>query len=390
MNEQKERPQVFQLGLLTLAHLLADSAGSAIPGFLPVAMTYFGLDLAYGVTIVSFMGIACNLLQIPLSKLGSKSPSPVWIIVGLVLLGLTGWIGFLPANTPFLLILALILLAAIGIALVHPTGLRGVQALKGISAGMTTPVFMTGGFFGVALAPWIAGLLVERFGLKGLVIFFPLTVLARLCIGIFRIKLATDQDKTVQKGEVYSPWSLTALLVMATFLNCGSTAFSGLVPYMLNKEAGFTLGFGNLALFLFGGGSSAVSVLLGMLASKRRVDVLLIVLLFAGVPFTLLFFLFAGAKWAILFALFSGTLCSSVFPIMVAMSKTSGGKMSLGLRMGLMVGGTWGIAGLVFLLVGIAAKYYGAKEVLTFVVPVFYLLTALTALLTRKRELLTK
>ena len=308
----------------------------------------------------------------------------------MVLLGLTGWIGFLPANTPFLLILALILLAAIGIALVHPTGLRGVQALKGISAGMTTPVFMTGGFFGVALAPWIAGLLVERFGLKGLVIFFPLTVLAGLCIGIFRIKLATDQDKTVQKGEVYSPWSLTALLIMATFLNCGSTAFSGLVPYMLNKEAGFTLGFGNLALFLFGGGSSAVSVLLGMLASKRRVDVLLIVLLFAGVPFTLLFFLFAGAKWAILFALFSGTLCSSVFPIMVAMSKTSGGKMSLGLRMGLMVGGTWGIAGLVFLLVGIAAKYYGAKEVLTFVVPVFYLLTALTALLTRKRELLTK
>lgn len=386
ISEQNERPQVFRLGLLTFSHLLADSAGSAIPGFLPVAMTYFGLDLAYGVTIVSVMGIACNLLQIPLSKLGGKSQSPLWIIVGLLLLGVTSWIGYLPQTTPFLLLLLLILLTAFGIALVHPTGLRGVQALKGIPAGMTTPIFMTGGFFGAALSPWIAGMLVERFGLKGLIIFFPLTVLIAFCIGLFRIRLATDNDNTVQKGEVFSPWSLSALLVIATFLNCGSTAFSGLVPYMLNREVGFTLGFGNMALFLFGGGSSAVSVLLGVLASKRRVDSLLLILLFAGLPFTLLFFLLAGAKWAIVLALFSGTLCSSVFPILVAMAKTSRGRLSLGLTMGLMVGGTWGISGLVFLLVGITAKYFNAKDVLTIVVPAFYLFAALTALFTRKRE----
>ena len=384
---QKERPQIFRLGLLTFSHLLADSAGSAIPGFLPVAMTYFGLDLAYGVTIVSVMGIACNLLQIPLSKLGGKSASPVWIIAGLLLLGVTSWIGYLPQTTPFLLLILLILLTALGIALVHPTGLRGVQALKGIPAGMTTPIFMTGGFFGAALSPWIAGMLVERFGLKGLIFFFPLTVLIAFCIGLFRIRLAMDNDNAAQKkGDVFSPWSLTALLVIATFLNCGSMAFSGLVPYMLNKEVGYSLGFGNMALFLFGGGSSAVSVLLGVLASKRRIDTLLVILLFAGIPFTLLFFLLSGAKWAILFALFSGTLCSSVFPILVAMSKTSAGRVSLGLRMGLMVGGTWGISCLVFLLVGVSAKYYGAKNVLTVVVPAFYLLSACTALLTRKRD----
>ena len=386
ISERKERPQIFRLGLLTFVHLLADSAANAIPGVLPVAMTYFGLDLAYGVAIVSFMGIFCNLLQIPLSKLGSNSSSSVWIIVGLLMMGATSLIGLLPRNTPFPLICLPVLVTALGISLVHPTGLRGVQTLRGIPAGMATPIFMTGGFFGVALSPWVAGILVEWFGLKGLMIFFPLTILAAFCVGTSRIKLATDRCKTARKGEVYSPWGLTSLLILATFLNCGSTSFSGLVPYMLNQEIGFTLGFGNLALLLFGGGSSAVSVFLGVLASRRRIDLLLILFLFAGIPFTLLFFLFAGMKWAIVFALLSGSLCSSVFPIFVAMSKTGKGRLSLGARMGLMVGGTWGVAGLVFLGIGVLAKYYGARPVLTVSVPAFFLLAALTALLTRKRD----
>ena len=384
-SEVKEHPQIFRLGLLSLVHLLADSACCAIPGILPVAMTYFGLDLSYGVAIVSVMGIFCNLLQIPLSKLGSNSSSPVWIIVGLVMMGAASLIGLLPRNTSFVVICLPILITALGTALVHPTGLRGVQMVRGIPAGMTTPIFMTGGFFGAALSPWIAGMLVEAFGLKGLMIFFPITIIVAVCIGLSRIRLATDGNRTEQKGEVFSPWNLSSLLVIATFLNIGSTSFSGLVPYMLNKEAGFSLGFGNLALLLFGGGSSATSVLLGILASKRRVDLVLITFLFAGIPFTLLFFLFAGMKWAIIFALLCGSLCSSVFPIFVAMSKTCEGRFPLGVRMGLMVGGTWGIAGAVFLGIGVLAEYFTAKSVLMISVPAFYLLAALTALLTRKR-----
>ena len=76
--------QSYQLGLLTFVHFLADCANNAVPGFLPVAMAYFTLDLSYGVGLLSVLGIGCNLLQIPLSKLGGKSRSPVWIITGLI------------------------------------------------------------------------------------------------------------------------------------------------------------------------------------------------------------------------------------------------------------------------------------------------------------------
>ncbi|MBQ7402687.1 MAG: MFS transporter [Lentisphaeria bacterium] len=386
IREEGIRIQSIKLGLLTFVHFLADSTCGVLPGILPVVMTYFGLDLSYGVAFISLMGIGCNLMQIPISKLGSSSASPIWICFGLLLIGSYTFMGFLPETTPFPVICLLILLSALGISLVHPTGLRGVQALDKLPAGMTTPLFMTGGFLGAAFSPLIAGILAEQLGLKGLIIFFPIMLLTAFLIRILRVKLATDTVKTGSKGEVESAWSFWTLFWFATFLNCGSAAFSGLVPYMLNKEIGFSLSFGNVALLLFGGGSSAVSVILGMIASKRRVDGLLLALMFLGIPFTILYFLLADHPWAIVFALLCGTLCSSVFPIFVAMSKTAAGKYSLGVRMGLMVGGTWGIAGLVFLGIGIFANHYSARTVLLISVPAFYFLSAVLALCMRKRE----
>ena len=387
MNQGRETgKQRLQLGLLTFVHFLADSANNAIPGFLAVAMAYFTLDLSYGVGLLSAMGIGCNLLQIPLAKLGGKSSSPVWIIMGLVLLGCAGLIGLLPRNTPFFGICALILLASVGIAMVHPAGLRGVQALEKLPAGMTTPIFMTGGFFGAALAPLLAGLVVDYFGLKGLLFFFPLTVVVAGCVWLAKIRLQVDGQNMSQKGEVFSPWNLWSLLAIASLLNCGSASFTGLVPYMLNREHSFSLGYSGLAIMLFGGGSSAVSVLLGMYASKKRIDKILLSFLFCGIPFAILFFCFAAYEWALIFSFACGALCSSVFPIYVAMAKTCRGKYSLGVRMGLMVGGTWGVAGLVFLGIGILADHCSAKSVLMVAVPIFYLLSGLTALFTRKSE----
>ena len=99
--EEGIRLQSFKLGLLTFVHFLADSSCGALPGFLPVAMNYFGLDLSYGVAFVSTMGIGCNLLQIPVSKLGGRSSSPVWICLGLLMISCYAFMGFLPQSTPF-------------------------------------------------------------------------------------------------------------------------------------------------------------------------------------------------------------------------------------------------------------------------------------------------
>ena len=193
------RMQYLKLYLLMMVHLLADSAASALPGFLPVAMQYFGFNLSSGVTIVCIMGICCNLLQIPLSRLGRDSASPFWIKFGLILVSCGSLIGLLPRGIPFSVICLVIAVSGIGIAMVHPSGLRGVQSLYGIPAGMTTPVFMTGGFLGCAVAPWLSGILVERFGLKGLLIFFPIVLVVVFLIHISRIRIAVDSGNAGKK-----------------------------------------------------------------------------------------------------------------------------------------------------------------------------------------------
>lgn len=375
--------QYRRMGVLAMAHFLADSSYSILACCLPAVLTWFGLDLSYGVMIVSTMAIGSNLLQIPAAKLGSGSTSARWIIIGLLLLGLTGTIGLFPRQTPFFLLCLLMFAASAGVAIVHPAGLRGVQALRGLAPGMTTPIFMTGGFLSVAITPWAAGMLVERFGLKGLLLFLIPVAAAVLLIFLFRIRVEPDGvNHAGRKGELSSPWSFSRLIVIASLLNCGSTAFTSLVPYMLNMERGFSLSFSSLSVMLFGGGSTAISVLLGVLSGKRNIGKPIVWMLLAGIPVSFLFFFLSAHWYAIFLALFAGALCSSPYPILVAMSKTAEGKVSLGMRMGLMVGGTWGFSGLVFLGIGALAERFTALHVLGISVPGFYLLGALTALFT--------
>ena len=54
---------------LASAHFMADMMGGLLPGFLPVALKYFHLDLGMGVFILTSMSIGCNMMQIPVALL---------------------------------------------------------------------------------------------------------------------------------------------------------------------------------------------------------------------------------------------------------------------------------------------------------------------------------
>ena len=47
---------------LASAHFMADMMGGLLPGFLPVALKYFHLDLGMGVFILTSMSIGCNMM----------------------------------------------------------------------------------------------------------------------------------------------------------------------------------------------------------------------------------------------------------------------------------------------------------------------------------------
>ena len=54
-------------------------------------------------------------------------------------------------------------------------------------------------------------------------------------------------------------------------------------------------------------------------------------------------------------------LVGAGFPQLVVLARTAQGSLALGARMGMIVGGSWGIAGIMLLLAGVAGKYFMLK-----------------------------
>ena len=53
-----------------------------------------------------------------------------------------------------------------------------------------------------------------------------------------------------------------------------------------------------------------------------------------------------------------GVLVGAGFPQLVVLARTAPGKLALGARMGMIVGGSWGIAGIALLLAGVIGRYF--------------------------------
>ncbi|UKI30861.1 MAG: hypothetical protein L6W00_23760 [Lentisphaeria bacterium] len=87
----------------------------------------------------------------------------------------------------------------------------------------------------------------------------------------------------------------------------------------------------------------------------------------------------AGSASALPLLFLAGALVGAGFPQLVVLARTAPNGPSLGARMGLIVGGTWGVAGLLLLGVGFLADRIGIQSAL-FVSPAAFLAVLLITL----------
>ncbi|MBR6472099.1 MAG: MFS transporter [Victivallales bacterium] len=353
----------FRLGALASSHLVVDMFGSILPGIVPAALEHFQIDLGMGIYVMTTIAVGCNLLQIPVARLDRSKRTPRLLILGAFLAGMIMLLGYLPRTTPTILLCLLMLVVSTGVALVHPFGLRGVQNLSDISTTISTPSFMTGGFLGASLGPLLAAVLVTHFGLRGLLwLAIPLALLL-LALFAARIELAPDSGpatatpgKPSQTGPA-SPWGFVGLMLIAIFINTGSTIINQLMPTTLQTVHDFSSTFGGASLTLFGAGSAIGSMTIGYLAKKYPPKWFVIGGMLIGVPSTILYFLCMGHAWACVLVFFAGLTVSSGYPLLVALARNVNDGPALSTRLALLVGGSWGIAGLAFLGIGQLAHH---------------------------------
>jgi hypothetical protein len=101
-----------------------------------------------------------------------------------------------------------------------------------------------------------------------------------------------------------------------------------------------------------------------------------------GVVLLVVYFLLSQNKWALIILFFAGFTVSSSLPLLVVMARHTGGRLVIGLKMGIMVGGAWGCAGLVLFGVSFFVEEIGLLNVMKTVCSLYiaaFVLAVLTA-----------
>jgi hypothetical protein len=281
--------------------------------------------------------------------------------------------------TGIVLLVGLGIISGSGVAVAHPEGLRAVHTLSRISPALSTAVFMTSGFLGFASGGAISAVLVASYGLKGLYPLIPCLVAGIVAIRLSKVRLAVESDATTANGQTQSSahvlpfWKVLFIGLPAAV---STTVILQLMPTYLN-ELGFDLTFGGFATAMFGWGSTVGPFVWTAVAHRKGDLRSSIWAFFLSTPFIMLYLVFAeraAAAW-LLFGL--GFSSMSAYILTIALARESRG-FNLGQRMAFIVGGTWGIATVAFMILALVADWLGTGFVLK-LTPAGYVLSGLCA-----------
>jgi len=359
--------QWTQLAVLSGIHFLVDMFGNMLPAILPVIRGEFAITLSTCGFILAAMSLAANGMQILTGRMRPDKTAPLFLHVGMVLAASICLIVFAPRSfTGVVLLFVLGVVSGSGIAITHPEGLRAIHTLDRISPTLSTAVFMTSGFFGFASGGAISAVLVSTYGLKGLypLVFCPIAGILALIVA--RVHLSTeDTGPHAKNGRApHGPGALPFWKVLGIGLPAAvsTTVVLQLTPTYLD-ELGFGLTFGGFSAALFGWGG-AIGPFVWAAIAHRKGDLTCSAWAFLlSFPFMLLYLLFVAhpaAKWLLIGVGFSAM---SAYILTITLAREARGS-SLGLRMALIVGGTWGIAMVFFLVLAAVADRVGTGPVL--------------------------
>jgi FSR family fosmidomycin resistance protein-like MFS transporter len=387
----------MQLLALAAVHFIVDLFSGMLPAILPAILDEFEWKLSRGAFVLVALFLTCNGVQVLTGHVRSDKRKPLLLHIGLLLSAGICLIGILPRGSGgFGAMVLLAVVSGLGIAVVHPEGLRGVHRLKRIPPAVSTAVFMAGGFLGYASGGGISALLVDHYGFAGLYPLVIFSVVGIAAVILLKIRLAVE-PKVVNERVSVTPgiyrlpfWFIFAMAMPAAV---STTILASLLPTVLVDELGFDLAFGGFSTMMFGLGGAAGSFFWAYAARKKNELACTIAALLLALPFLLVYLVLIKYGAAIYLLLGTGFCTISAYTLMITLSRHATGP-TLGRRMGVIVGGTWALAYVFFMVLLRAAETFdiGIQTILN-LTPWGYLISSafgLYVLLKVRRPALTK
>ncbi|MCF7838091.1 MAG: hypothetical protein K9N49_05630 [Candidatus Marinimicrobia bacterium] len=356
-----QRP-VTAFAVLVALHFAVDFyAGLLTPLPEPTLTRHLHTNIGRIALLIGGWALLVNAVQ-PLS--GGLLPGRGWpllLILGAPAAALTTLIGL---TTSWWGVGALLALSGCGIGMLHPEAALAVHGLGGRRAGAAVGLFMSMGYFGVACGGIVGGLWAERWQLQG----FWLLALPALALGWAAWRARVH---CVPHAIITAPAAGAAAagpsfrLVLGTAI--GVAVFMTLVlrfttPLLVRRfpEAA-AQGWGGAAVFATGLTGALGACGWGALADRLGPARILPWLCLAALPFLVLLLGVTNPAWAPVWALGLGATVGSAFPLIVVQAGHARGG-SHRLRLGLIIGGAWGLGESAFMFGGQFVNRYPPQD----------------------------
>ena len=374
--------------LLTLAHTAVDFYMLMAPPLYAVFKSHFGLTVFQTSFLPSFASVFGAIAQPFMGYFSDGRNRLILAGVGVLICGLfISAIGFAP--TVYVLA-ALLVFAALGSSLFHPTAGGLVTSFLPGRSNLTMAIFLTGGTFGMSLGPITATQIVERYGIDhmwicvfpGLIVFSLLYLTGRAHPTLAESSSPGISLSVLRGKEMRPLWTLYGISVLRSMTHTGFVSFIAL----LGASRGWPTGKIGWVLSGYLISSTLGRICGGYLADRVSARRLLafsnassgachIAFCFATGGLTIPTFFFAG----FLFDL--GITTNIVLAQQIMPRNTSTAT-------GVVMGFSWGTAGLMMPLVGRLAEYASLSIALAsisvFLFPAALLVAALPSAASRE------
>ncbi len=348
---------------LSLAHFVTDLYSPVLTAILPLLVMNFGYSYLLAGFLVTAYNLTSSMTQPVIGWIFDRRGKAIHVSVSLLISAI--FISAIGLTTVYPIILGFAILAALGHATFHPSGLAQVGAeCRDCNRGRLMSYFVIGGNLGYALAPLLVGVAIGWFGLTGLVLFiFPGTIMAYLARGI------PSQTMTVPRSGEGSRTPLLpvipiVILVLGAALRAWAifASISYIPPLLIQRGLDLVTATGLVTLMLLAG--VVGQVMGGVLSDRYGRKEYSILGMTLSIPVFLIFISTNGIVSYIALLLFGLTLWST-FAVTVAVAQEMM-PHNVGLASGLVLGLAVGGGGIGVAVTGALADTLSVETALSF------------------------
>ncbi|RDI95638.1 MFS transporter [Meiothermus sp. QL-1] len=350
--------------LLSWLHATNDLFGAFLTPLLPKLQAAFGVSYGAVSLLVALQSLTGSLLQPLAGLIADRYDRRVLAALGPLLMALGGGLlGFFPN---LWVAGAMLALSGLGSALFHSAGAALVgQYADPARRGFWMSFFGTGGYLGLALGPIVALGTVNQGGLEALAWFIPLALVPALLLlkqappARLQTRPSSFRDlKRVFRGQVARLWAVSTLRSLVFM------SFSTTIPFWFHTR-GIPDSQVALALSAYSLSATVGAFLGGTLSDHLGRRNVLVGTMLLAIPLYLALLLLPpeNAAYIALLSL-TGALMNAGVPVAVALAQEHE-PAQMATVSGLLMGFTWGFAGLFYAVVGPMVERFGVIESLS-------------------------